>query len=127
MVDTLSTPWGTWYHRHLDLPPFQSGSLNQTWDLGLRVLSTPQGYESLPHPAYTKGPLQCWPSQLFQALSKPHTACRGPTSDSRCEPSAVLNVLGGTIISHNLCCKSPLGCITVNRYTKQLPPSHLCA
>lgn len=80
-------------------------------------------------------PSQCWPSRLYQALPKPHATCGGPTSDSQCEdllmraqtpPSADLDPLGVATISHNLCCKSPLGCVTVKCYTKQLPPSHLC-
>lgn len=95
LMETLSTPRGTWYHSHLDLSTFQPGSLGQTWDLGLRVFSSPQGSESLPHPVYTEGsgwhdpgkqdgqtPSKCWPSWLYQALPKPHTTCGGLTNDS---------------------------------------------
>lgn len=83
---------------YLDLPTFQPRSLGQTWDLGLSVLSSPQGSESLSHPVHTEGlrmiqprkarwPAiwQCWLSQLFQALPKLHTTCIGPTGDSQCD------------------------------------------
>lgn len=39
---------------YLDLSTFQPGSLSQTWDLELRMLSSPQGSESLQHPVFTE-------------------------------------------------------------------------
>lgn len=87
-----------------------------------RVLRTQRGQDGTTQESESASYL----AQLV--LPRLHVTCGGPISDlvthgvKICSrgpgppPSTHLDPLGVAIISHNLCCKSPLGCITVSHH-----------